>query len=75
MLIQIVKNNIYVAVAFMTKLSNYPIIGDYLEAFVIPPLTFNAIDVFSRLHKIVRVPHDVTLSFSLFIMKEIQLRP
>lgn len=30
MLMHIVKNNIYVAVAFMAKLSNYPIVGDYL---------------------------------------------
>lgn len=72
---QIVKNNIYIAVAFMTKLSNYPIVGDYLEAFIEPPLTINAIDVFSRLHKIVKIPHDITLSFTLFIMKDIQLRP
>lgn len=72
---QIVKNNIYIAVAFMTKLSNYPIVGDYLEAFLEPPLTINAIDVFSRLHKIVKIPHDVTLSFVLFVMKDVQQRP
>jgi len=41
MLMQIVKNNSYIAVVFMAKLSNYPIIGDYFEAFLEPPLTIN----------------------------------
>lgn len=30
MLMQIVKNNSYIAVVFMSKLCNYPIVGDYL---------------------------------------------
>ncbi len=75
MLMQIVKNNSYIAVVFMSKLSNYPIVGDYLEAFIDPPLTINSIDVFSRLHKIVKIPHDFTLSFALFMMKDVQQRP
>jgi hypothetical protein len=34
-----------------------------------------AIDTLSRLHKIVKIPHDITLSFSLFMIKDIQQRP
>lgn len=34
----------------------------------------NALDVFARLHKIVKIHHDLTLSFSLFVMKDIQQR-
>jgi hypothetical protein len=75
MLMQIVKNNSYVAVMFMAKLSNYPIVGDYLETFLEPPLTVNSIDAFSRIHKLVKVPHDVTLSYVLFMMKDVQQRP
>jgi hypothetical protein len=75
MLMQIVKNTPYISVLFMTKLCNYPIVGDYLEAFLDPPLTVNTIDTFSRLHKIVKIPHDVTLSFSLLMIKDIQQRP
>ena len=67
---QIVKNNSYVAVIFLAKLSNYPIIGDYFDIFLEPPLTINLIDVLSRLHKLVKVPHDITLSFVLFMMKD-----
>ena len=75
MFMQIVKNNSYIAVAFITKMSNYPAVGDYLEAFIEPPLTMNALDVFARLHKIVKIHHDLTLAFSLFVMKDIQQRP
>lgn len=75
MLNQIVKNNSYIAVVFMAKLSNYPIVGDYYEAFLEPPLTINSIDVLSRLHKLVKIPHDITLSFALFMMKEVEQRP
>lgn len=74
MLMQVVKNNSYIAVVFMAKLSNYPIIGDYFEAFLEPPLTINSIDVLSRLHKVVKIPHDITLSFALFMMKDVQQR-
>lgn len=72
---QIVKHNSYIAVAFLAKLSNYPIIGDYLEAFITPPLTSNAIDAFSRIHKTIKIPHDMTLTFTLFAIKDIQHRP
>lgn len=72
---QIVKNNSYIAVVFLAKLSNYPIIGDYFEVFLEPPLTINTIDVLSRLHKLVKIPHDITLSFALFMMKDVQQRP
>lgn len=71
---QIIKYNSYVAVVFLTKLANYPIIGDYFEIFLDPPLTINSIDVLSRLHKLVKVPHDITLSFTLFMMKDCQQR-
>jgi hypothetical protein len=75
MLMQIVKNNPYIAVLFMSKLCNYPIVGDYLEAFLEIPLNVNTIDTLSRLHKIVKIPHDFTLSFTLFMIKDIQQRP
>jgi len=75
MLMQIVMNNSYVAVVFMVKLSNYPIVGDYFEAFLEHPLTINSIDVFSRLHKLVKIPHDITLSFALFMMRDVKERP
>ena len=58
----------------MAKLSNYPIVGDYFEAFLEPPLTINSIDVLSRLHKLVKIPHDITLSFALFMMKDVVQR-
>lgn len=72
---QIVRNNIYIAVSFITKLSNYPVVGDYFEAFLEPPVTINSIDVFSRIHKFIKVPQEITLLFALLMMKDIKLRP
>lgn len=69
---QIIKNaNNNTAAFFLTKLSNYPIIGDYLYMFIETPVSINIIDVLSRVHKAVKIPNDFTITFVLWMMQDI----
>lgn len=38
-------------------------------------MTINSIDVFSRIHKFIKVPQEITFLFALLMMKDIKLRP
>lgn len=55
-LILLINNNPFVAVSFLVKLGNYPIIGDYLEGILDSNISLNSIDVVARLIKASKVP-------------------
>ena len=72
-LYQIVKNgNNNMATIFLSKISNYPIVGEYLEGFLVTPMNFHMLDVMSRLHKGTKIPKEFTLSFTVTLMKDIR---
>lgn len=52
----IINNNPYVAAVFLTKLGNYPIIGEYLDAILESTISLNLIDVVARLIKASKIP-------------------
>lgn len=72
LLIEIIRySNNNTAAFFLTKLSNYPIIGDFLYLFIEVSVSVNIIDVMSRLHKAVKIPTDFTSTFVLWMMHDI----
>lgn len=56
-LILLINKNPFVAVSFLVKLGNYPIIGDYLENILDSDVSLNCIDVVARLIKASKVPN------------------
>ncbi len=67
---QLIKQNSYVAVVFLVKVSQYPIIQSYLEALEKIELSINAIDVVTRLVKNIKVPNQFVMKYTVSIMKE-----
>lgn len=65
----IINNNPYVAAVFLTRLGNYPIIGDYLEAILDSNISLNMIDVIARLIKACRIPLEFIEAFTLKNLK------
>lgn len=53
----LIKTNPFVAVSYLVKLSNYPIIAEYLECILDSNLTLNSLDTISRLTKASRLPN------------------
>jgi hypothetical protein len=43
-------------VSFLSKIANYPIVGDYLETILDSNISLNCVDVVSRLIKAVKLP-------------------
>lgn len=43
--------NPFVASSFLVKMSNYPLVSEYLEAIIDSQVSLNSIDVVSRLSK------------------------
>ena len=71
----LVKNNPFVAVSFLVKMANYPIVAEYLEGILDGPLTLNAIDVVSRLTKACRLPTEFLETYSLKNLRDAQKIP
>ena len=46
------------AVSFLVKMANYPLIAEYLESILASPISLNSIDVVSRLTKAARIPSE-----------------
>jgi len=70
-----INNNPFVAVSFLVKLGNYPIIGEYLESILDSNISLNSIDVVARLIKASKVPVEFTEAFALKNLKESQSIP
>lgn len=66
----LIKNNPFVAVSFLVKMANYPLIADYLESILASPISLNSIDVVSRLTKAARIPSEYLETYTLKNMKE-----
>lgn len=66
----LIKNNPFVAVSFLVKMANYPLIADYLESILASPISLNSIDVISRLTKAARIPSEYLETYTLKNMKE-----
>lgn len=71
----LIRVNPFVATSFLIKLSNYPIIAEYLESILENPVSLNSIDVITRFTKNSRVPNEFLLTYTLKIMKESQSIP
>ena len=71
-LILLINNNPFVAVSYLVKLGNYPIIGDYLEAILDSNISLNSIDVIARLIKASKIPVEFVEAFALKNLKESQ---
>jgi hypothetical protein len=71
----LIKTNPFVAVSFLVKLSNYPVIGEYLESIIDCPVSLNAIDVISRLTKAARLPIEFLETYTLKNIKDAQAIP
>jgi hypothetical protein len=65
----LIKNNPFVAVSFLVKMANYPLISDYLENILLSPISLNSIDVVSRLTKAARIPPEYLETYTLKNMK------
>ena len=63
------------AVNFLVKLGNYPIIGDYLECILDSNISLNSIDVVARLIKASKIPGEFVEAFALKNLKESQSIP
>ncbi len=57
MLASLIKQNPFLAVSYLVKLSNYPIISTYLDALFNCEVSVNSIDVASKLTKVAKVPN------------------
>ena len=66
----LIKNNPFIAVNFLVKLSNYPLIGEYLESIMESAVSLNSIDVLSRMTKNSRLPPEFILTYTIKSMKE-----
>lgn len=74
-MVVLVKHNPFVAVSFLVKMSNYPIVSDYLDGLLDGPLSLNAIDVISRLTKACRLPTEFLETYAMKNMREAQKLP
>ena len=58
------------AVSFLVKMANYPIVADYLSSILQYPISLNSIDVVSRVTKASKVPLEYLETYTLKNMKE-----
>jgi len=71
MLSFLIKQNPFLAVAYLVKLSNYPIINIYLDALMNCEVNINSIDVALKLIKSVKTPHEFTGNYTSFILDKV----
>lgn len=71
----LIKHNPFVAISFLVKMANYPIVSEYLEGLLDAPLTLNSIDVTSRLTKACRLPPEFLETYALKNLSEAQKIP
>jgi hypothetical protein len=56
-ILSLIKNNPFVAVSFLVKMSNYPLVQEYLDAVMESQVSLNSIDVIARLTKAAKIPN------------------
>ena len=64
----LIRQNPFLAVAFLVKLSNYPVLEDYLEVIKEGEVSMNSIDVISRVIKMIRVSRAFIIEYTETIM-------
>ena len=64
----LIRQNPFLAVAFLVKLSNYPVLEDYLEVIRDGEVSMNSIDVISRIIKIIRVSREFIIKYTETVM-------
>lgn len=57
MLHSLIRQNPFLAVAYLLKLSNYPIVDLYLQTLLECEVSVNSIDVMSKLTKSIKIPN------------------
>ena len=71
MLGPIVKQNPFLVVTYLVKLSNYPIFDTYMNSFLDLDVSLNSIEVVSRVLKAVKVAKDFIYEYALSIMVKV----
>jgi len=71
MLSLLIKQNPFLAVAYLVKLSNYPIINIYLDALMTCEVNINSIDVALKLIKSVKTPNEFAGKYTSSILGKV----
>lgn len=66
-----IKQNPFLVVAYLVKLSNYPIFETYLNSLLDLEVSINSIDVVSRVLKVVKAPKEFANEFAESVMAKI----
>lgn len=67
----LVKQNPFLATAFLGKLSTYPIVEEYLEVIKEGEVSMNSIDVISRIMKLVKVDNHFLVDYLERAMEQV----
>lgn len=60
----LIRQNPFLAVAYLVKLSNYPVLEDYLEVIKDGEVSMNSIDVILRITKLIRMPRGFIVEYT-----------
>jgi len=71
MLNSLIKQNPFLAVAYLVKLSNYPIITTYLDALILCEVNINSIDVALKVIKSMKTPNNFTAKYTSSILDKV----
>lgn len=66
-----IKQNPFLVVTYLVKLSNYPIFETYLDSLLDLEVSINSIDVVSRVLKVVKAPKEFANEFAESAMAKI----
>ena len=67
----LIRQNPFLAVAYLVKLSNYPVLEDYLEVIKDGEVSMNSIDVILRITKLIRMPRGFIVEYTQRIMQKV----
>lgn len=71
MLNSLIKQNPFLAVAYLVKLSNYPIINTYLDALIGCEVNINSIDVALKVIKSMKTGNNFTGKYTGWILQKV----
>jgi len=67
----LIKQNPFLATAFLVRLSNYPIVSAYLEVLINCEVTLNSLDVAMKVFKTIKIPNEFVIKYTNSIMTKV----
>lgn len=65
------RQNPFLAVAYLVKLSNYPIVDLYLQTLLDCEVSVNSIDVMSKLTKSIKISNEFVMKYTNLILSKV----